>query len=369
MKPEIIIDNYGTSLENPVLLSSIRTGYNYCDKLQKLDEDLEYRRRGSNLVAGFEKPVDAYDFKRFGKDFCTVYIYAYHSEDIEEVPAPFFRLDEGLSTLDNWLEELEIRETEENGGNTEELLEAMFKDELEDPPSEEELLGYLVSNILIKHGKNAPASDEESGDWSPEDERRLVFQIHELGLSPLLEPVVLQEWEDYLKNTHRPHREFFVHSFLPSYHHSKLEPYLPQETREKNEQVKKAYVNLVQVINRIQFFADEEVQERVESDLQKKQETLTVIKQCNTRFCGLRLHSDFSGRCNIDYWLDLDILKMLNKNPVSTLLRSIYELTPGLEERVSCRSLTYDCEAWFEDLREESRYEEEYRLIIAEHPY
>ena len=89
-KPDIQLEDYGTSVENPVLLSSIRAGYNYCDKLCKIDEDLEYNRRGSNVVAGFEKPVDAYDFRRFGKDFCTVYIYAYHSEDIEEVPAAIF---------------------------------------------------------------------------------------------------------------------------------------------------------------------------------------------------------------------------------------------------------------------------------------
>ena len=61
MKPEVDIRNYGTSPENPILVSSIRAGYNYCDKLRNINEDLEYTRRGRNSVPGFEKPVDAYD--------------------------------------------------------------------------------------------------------------------------------------------------------------------------------------------------------------------------------------------------------------------------------------------------------------------
>lgn len=366
MKPDIQIENYGTSLENPVLLSSIRAGYNYCDKLRHIDEDLEYTRIGSNRVPEFEKPVDAYDFKRFGEDFCTIYIYAYHSENIEEVPQPFFALDKEPFFLENLLEEMEI--TEEEGGDPEELLEAMLRDEEEDPPSKGELFSYLVRKILTKHGKFAPTSDAEPITWTAEDQDRLIRQIHELGVSPLLEPLVLQEWEDYTKRIHRPHREFFIHSFLPSYHHSKLAPYLPREAQEKNEQVKKAYDQLLQVINRIQFFADEGQQERVESNLREKQGTVSLLKECNTNFCALRLYSDFSGRCNIEYWLDPDIFKMLHEKPVSTLLRSIYESTPGLEERVNCRSLTYDCETWFEDMKNECNYEEEYRLLRAEDP-
>ena len=162
---------------------------------------------------------------------------------LRKCPQPFFNFDEDPAFLDDLLEELEIPETEEEGGDPEELLEAMFNDEQEDPPSKEELFSYLVRNILIKHGKQIPASNEEPVNWTAEDQERLVSQIHELGVSPLLEPLVLQEWEDYLKRTHRPHREFFVHSFLPSYHHSKLEPYLPQGARKKNEQVKKAIWN------------------------------------------------------------------------------------------------------------------------------
>lgn len=356
-KPEIKIEDYGSSISNPILVKSIRAGYIFCDKLKNLDDELEYSRRGSNQLPGFDKPVDAYDFTRSGKDFCTVYIYAYHSENIEEVPKPMLDLlNEDISLEDIW-EDLEI--TEEGDDDTEELFESIMVEELDNPPPHEELFESLVRSILNK---------QNSESWTRDDENWLKFQMEELTMSPLLEPLVLEEWELYLAKTHRPHREFFIQSFLRSYHHSQLEPYLPQEAMEKNELVKEAYLNLVEVINRIQFFADEEVQERIAWELGENRETRSGIKQCNTKFCALRLHSDFSGSCNIDYWLDQDILDMLYEKPVSTLLRSINELTPGLEERVSCRSLTFNCESWFKDLLKEAKYGEEYSLILAGDP-
>ena len=212
MKPDINLENYGTTIENPVLLSSIRAGYNYCDKLCKIDEDLEYSRRCSNVVAQFDKPVDTYIFKRFGKEFCTVFIYAYHSENIEEVPEAFFSPDEENDLLEDIFEQLEI--IEEEGGDPDELLNALYLDEQEDPPSREELLTFLLENILTK---NDSLPNAGTIDWTTEDQDRLNAQLDELRLSPLFEKVVLQEWEDYLERTHRPHREFFIHSFIPFY--------------------------------------------------------------------------------------------------------------------------------------------------------
>ncbi len=365
-KPDIQIENYGTSISNPVLLSSIRAGYNFCDKLKNLDEDLEYSRRGSNSSPGFEKPVDAYDFKHFGKAFCTVYIYAYHSENIEEVPQPFLDLDEEPEFLTNILQEFEI--TEEEGVIPEVLLEALLNDEKEDPPSREELFTYLVRSILTKHGKNVPATNTTTVTWSDEDQEILMSQIHELEVSPLIASLVLQEWEDYLKKTHRPHKEFFVQSFFPLYHHSKLTPFLPGKVQEQNLEIEEVYSRLMNMINDIQFVADEDLRERIESEPGAEQGDLFMLKQCTTKFCVLQLNSDFCGSNHIDLWLDSDIFDMLDIKLANTLLRSIYELTPGIGEQVLIRSFNHDCEGWFRAMKEETKHVDEHRVVMAEEP-
>lgn len=225
-KPDIQIEDYGISISNPVLLSSIRAGYSFCNRLKNLDDGLEYSRRGSNSSPGFDKPIDVYDFKHFGKAFCTVYIYAYHSENIEEVPEAFIKLGEEDVNLDHLWEALEI--TDEGENDSEEIFQALMLDETENPPPREELFDSLVRNILTKQSKEL---------WGENDDEWLKFQIQELGVSPVIEPLILQEWEDYIKKTHRPHLEFFVLSFLSSYHNSKLSPFLPGKVQEQNLEV------------------------------------------------------------------------------------------------------------------------------------
>jgi len=356
-KPDIQIEDYGTSISNPVLLSSIRAGYIFCDKLKNLDEGLEYTRRGSDSSPGFEKPVDMYDFKHSGKPFCTVYIYSYHTENIEEVPDAFIKLGEEDINFDEIWDGFEIVEESEN--DSDEMFQALVLDETENPPPREELFESLVQNILTKQSKEL---------WVEDDEQWLRFQIEELGVSLLIEPLILQEWEDYLKRTHRPHREFFVQSFLPSYHHSKLTPLLPTEAQEQNLEVGEAYTRLLKMINSIQFVADEDFRERIESEPGAEQADQSLLKQCTTKFCVLQLNSDFSGRSHINLWLDTDIFEMLSMETANTFLRSIYELTPRLDEQISCRALTCDCEAWFRTMKEAVKYEDWHRLVRTENP-
>ncbi len=353
-KPDIQIEDYGTSISNPILLSSIRAGYNFCDKLKNLEADLKYIRRGSDNSPEFDKPVDVYDFKHGGKDFCTIYIYAYHSENIEEVPEAFIKLGEEDINLDDFCEGFEI--VGEGGEGTDEIFQALMLDEKENPPPREELFDSLVRNILTKQSKE---------DLAEDDEQWLRFQIEELGVSPLIEALILQEWEDYLKRTHRPYQEFFVQSFLPSYHHGKLAAFLPKKAQEQNIEVQKAYNSLLKMINSIQFVAGEDLQERIESERGAEQGDLSLLKQCSTKFCVLQVNSDFSGSSHIDFWLDADIFEMLNLKQGNALLRSIYKLTPGLDEQITCRSLTYDCEAWFMAMKEEAKHGDEHQPFLA----
>jgi len=356
-KPDIQIEDYGTSISNPVLLCSIRAGYNFCDRLKNLDENLEYTRRGSYSSPGFDKPVDAYDFKHYGKAFCTIYIFAYHSENIEEVPEAFIKLGEEDINFDEIWDGFEI--VEEGGNDSDEMFQALMLDETENPPPREELFESLVQNILTKQSIKL---------WAEDDEEWLRFQIEELGVSPLIEPLILQEWEDYLKRTHGPHRDFFIQSFLPSYHHSKLMPLLPTEVQNQNLEVGEAYTHLLKMINSIQFAVDENFRERIESGPGAEQADQSLLKQCTTKFCVLQLNSNFSGRSNIDFWLDTDIFEMLGMETANTFLRSIYELTPGLDKHISCRSFTSDCEAWFSTIKEAANYGDEHREVRPEEP-
>ncbi|MFN4763696.1 hypothetical protein ACKGJN_11270 [Gillisia sp. Q332] len=356
-KPDIQIEDYGISISNPILSSSIRAGYNFCDRLKSLDEDLEYTRKGSDSSPKFDEPVDMYEFKYCGKTFCTVYIYAYHTEDIEEVPDAFIKLGEEDINLDDLCDGFEI--VEEGGEGTDEIFQALMLDEKENHPPREELFESLVRNILAKQSKDF---------WVENDEQWLRFQIEELGANPLIEPLILQEWEDYLKRTHRPHQEFFVQSFLPSYHHGKLAAFLPKKAQEQNLEIQKAYNSLLKMINSIQFVAGEDLQERIESERGAEQGYWSLLKQCSTKFCVLQLNSDISCNSNIDFWLDADIFEMLNLKQGNALLRSIYKLTPGLDEQITCKSLTYDCEAWFIAMKEEAKHGVEHRVVKAEEP-
>ena len=67
-------------------------------------------------------------------------------------------------------------------------------------------------------------------------------------------------------------------------------------------------------------------------------------------FCFISLGCDVFGRFNLAYGIDSRILNMVSDNMASTLLRRIYEFTPGeLEPFVGFVSLDMDCITYFEN--------------------
>src|SRR5690606_38074309 len=96
---------------------------------------------------------------------------------------------------------------------------------------------------------------------------------------------------------------------------------------------------------------------------------LSLLKQCTTIFCVLKLHTNFTGRNHIDFWLDTEMFAIFNIIPVKNMLRDIYTQNPGLEEQITCRGVTYDCFSWFKAMKEEVKYGDGHRSILANISY
>ena len=73
------------------------------------------------------------------------------------------------------------------------------------------------------------------------------------------------------------------------------------------------------------------------------------------------------GRYNIEYGIDSGILTMVPDNMASTLLRRIYEFTPGeMEPFIRIVSLNMDCITYFENTLSSVKNGAGYKLIEVE---
>ena len=86
------LNDYGLKSTNPILLNSIPSSYGFLDKLCTIKDDIKYDRRGSLTVQGFNKPIDMYTFTISDNYLADIYIYPYHSKNIEKIPFPFKHL-------------------------------------------------------------------------------------------------------------------------------------------------------------------------------------------------------------------------------------------------------------------------------------
>ena len=86
------MSNYGISENNPILMNSIPSSYSFLNKLKSLKNGIDYNRKGSIEVNGFANPIDVYEFTITGNHLCKLYVYAYHSRNVEEIPFPFIHL-------------------------------------------------------------------------------------------------------------------------------------------------------------------------------------------------------------------------------------------------------------------------------------
>lgn len=142
-------------------------------------------------------------------------------------------------------------------------------------------------------------------------------------------------------------------------HNLQYETSAPDFIKDRNKRFRESYKNLVITIDRMQGFLDDEyLRGRIESDMTKKTGVKSTIVQCSTPFCIISLGCDEMGRYNLVYSIDYRIQEMIGPDMASTLIRRIYQVTPGdMEGFVRIGSLYHDCIESFNQMIQELQTE------------
>lgn len=320
--------NTGLIKENPIQMYSIASSYVFLDALCSASEELSYQRIGTTNSSNFPNLIDVYNFTINDEFFCTIFIYAYHNENIFLIPEPFKKLytniNEDIFVLDN------------NGRYR--YLRAITE--------------LIVNKSLM----------------SSQQEMVLKNLMSDLGYESELENLILDDFKSKQSNFPELTKIDFINNFSRHFHNKKIVPYTPDFIQARNEKLIFAYESIVETINRIQAWLDNElVRRRIEINTIKSENNnllgFSEINKCITPFCFVCLRCDVFGRFNLVYGIDSRILNLVSDNMASTLLRRIYEFTQGeMEPFVSFVSLSMDCITHFENSLKDVE-NENYRLV------
>ena len=312
----------GLVKEVPVLMQSIAASYVYLDSLCSIASGLSYERLGGVPVSGFPNVVDKYHFTLNGNFFCEIFVYAYHPENLNFIPTPFKELNPNVSN-------------------------EIF---VQTQKSKHRYMRSITHLVLVKNGY----ADSDFDLWNPEKQILLTSEMSELGYEIELELLILDSFKVFKTNHPTLKILDFINEFTRDFHNIKLVPYTPDFIQERNERLLKSYDAIIETINRIQAWQDNDLlRNRIEIDTNKGDDdnSLGVIamKNCITPFCFISVGCDVFGRYNMSYGIESQILKMISDNMASTLLRRIYEFTSGeMEPFVGFVSLSMDCISYFE---------------------
>jgi hypothetical protein len=83
----------GLHIDHPILMRSIPDSYAYLGALCLLHDGLSFQRIGSVGTGAYPNPIDEYEFMLNGREFCTLYLYAYHNKSTPIIPSPFIALN------------------------------------------------------------------------------------------------------------------------------------------------------------------------------------------------------------------------------------------------------------------------------------
>ena len=335
--------DYGLSKQNPVLVKDISTSYSYLNALCSIREGIEYERIGPIYLKNLPKPMDKYKISILGEQLCFLFIYAYHSENIFKIPSAFMKLNTKIDT--NIFENIDA-ESEK----TEEI-------------SDDALFYFLIDMYLFKNGFIL----DENISWNKKKEELLSKVLNRLNFDENIELVIINEWKIFSTNETNHTKSDFVTKFYNEFHHDKISKYVPSFINERNQKIKDAYHSILETINRIQAWLDNDLlRVRLESNLLNTIGVFSTIKMCTTPFCIVSLVCDKIGRYMIEYSIDSRILDMISNNFASTLIRRIYGFTPGeMEPFVDINSLHEDCRAIFESMLERAESEKNHEIITV----
>ena len=330
------ISEIGLTSANPILMSSIPSSYSFLNALCTISDGLSYERIGSLQAEKFSKLLDKYTFTLKNNKFCDIFIYPYHNEDIFIIPAPFKNLNPDVdNNIFNFIGQEDNKVSEEN-----------------------DLSNYLFRIVDLTLIKNGEYSDQDVL-WSVDKEEALNYFKQQLGYEDELERLILLELKTTKQDFYSITKQEFILRFISNFHNKKLTQFAPDFILERNEKIISAYNSIIETINRIQAWLDNvNLRKRIEistmGDLNNNKLGLFTINQCVTTFFVIRLICDVFGRFRLTYSVDGRILDMLPADMASTLLRRIYQFTPGeLEVFVGFDSLNMDCISYFESFMED----------------
>lgn len=324
------ISEIGLVENKPILLCSIATSYVYLDALCSISTGLEYKRVEPVTVVGFPEVIDRYSITLNGNSFCVLYIYAYHNEDQYSIPSPFKQLN---STID----------------------ESIF---VLNHEARHRYISTIADIVLTKNG----VFQYQGEVWSSQKNQILVKLKSDLGYEAELEKLIIDEYTEMKNYNTEINKYDFINFFIKRFHNKNLVKYTPEFIQKRNKKILSAYNSIIETIARIQAWLDNElVRRRIEFNTLESHHNLlgfSEINKCITPFCFISLGCDVFGRFNIAYGIDSRILNMMSDNMASTLLRRIYEFTPGeLEPFVGFVSLDMDCITYFDNSLKNVDYE------------
>jgi hypothetical protein len=339
-KTNEIPSNVGIEKEYPVLMDSIDSSYAYLDSLCLIKDGISYERIGYTNSNEFPNYIDKYKFYLNGSHFCNLFVYSYHNESVPIIPVPFKEINQNASI---------------------DIFEQMRShNKAEKDPWLTNLL-FIVNYTLLKN----QITIDNDVKWDIEKQNILNEVLNEFGYNELLEDVILEEWNISAKDGDRTQKEF-KDSFVIYFHNNLISKHTPDFIQERNKKMEKAYDSIIETINRMQCWLDNDPL-RIRIEDATLNEGVSTIKSCATPFCVIFLSCDAIGRYHITFALDSRILEMLPNGMASTLIRRIYDFTPGeMELFVDITSLNFDCIDLFEFKLSESKVDTNIKVTNVE---
>jgi hypothetical protein len=339
------MENYnGLHMDHPILMDDIPVCYAYLRAICSIREGLSFERIGAVQSRLFPELVDKYEIQFNGTKYCDLYMYAYHNECLPVIPEIIHHLNTHAdnSIFNGLREKAYYGKADESASSFRSLVDVI-----------------LLKNNIIKDNEVV---------WSKFKEDFYNELMQKLDYHYTFENLVMDAWKNMNQTYSASVKVQFIEDFYNQFHHMQLSKYAPDDIQNRNDRLETAYYQIIETINRIQTWLDNDLLRfRVQSELASIPGNFSKIDQCTTPFCAIILTCDTLGRYRIHYGLETNILKMLPENMASTLLRRIYEFTPGaMEVFVDVISFNMDCIKWFEELLEEAKTNERHKVIRVE---
>lgn len=231
------------------------------------------------------------------------------------------------------------------------------------PPFQMLVIEHLRYNGVDSNG----VLTEKKQFITDEDISWMNLLLKESGLfdGALLKELIMDEWSQMKEKDIHLIPSNFSEIFVKNYHNHKLEKFVDLDIQERNKNLKEAYNNIIITVDRTQgFLEDNKLRTRIETNFRDSGITKRVILQCTTPFCIISLGCDEMGQISIVYSLDQQIREMISDLFANTLIRRIYQFTPGsMEPFVKFNSLYHTCYNTFENLLISSKSEPYHKII------